>query len=176
METPIRSVPWTTPPPSRPVRCERWDERTFYAFPCAFLLDVPLDMTGCIQAARRAATGAGLDPIADGDVLATDALFRGAVLVQIAADPRLASSEDPHVVRLRGAELLSRELPERPVRLRAELDELARWSRELGHDFAAVYVRYDAPAGGSARPRALFVALRDDSHEAEADDLVDRAG
>jgi hypothetical protein len=169
----IRRVPRsTTTSESRPVRTERWSARTFYAFPCAFLLDVPVDMTGCIQGALRAATRAGLRPRTDGDVLATDAIQRGAVLVEIEDDPAAATFVD--VVRFRGGELLVRDLPPKVGRLRVEVDELLRWAREIGGDVASVYVRYDAPAGGAARAIAVFAALHEELEGAPGD--VERAG
>lgn len=166
----IRRAGWIDPPTSsRPVRTERWERRAFYAFPCTFLLDVPLDMTGLIHGARGAATQVGLDPLTSGDVLATDSVQRGAVLVEIEDDGRIG----PDVVRIDAVELLVRELPDKQARLRVELDELVRWARELGHDVGAVYVRYDTSTR-TARPIAVFAALRGDTDVEGAS--VDRAG
>jgi len=156
MERPARlSVPPTS---SRPVRTERWQPRAFFAFPCAFLLDVPLDMTGVIHGALRAANASGVRPLAGRDVYATDAPWRGAILVEVEDDAR----GDSTLTRIAEGEMLVRDLPEKPVRLRAELDELLRWSRELGFDVGGTYVRYEI-APGSARPIAVFAALRGES-------------
>jgi hypothetical protein len=149
---------------SRPVRSTRWGARAFFAFPCAFLLDVPLDMTGVIHGALRAASEAGLHRPPDGDVLVTDRMQRGAILVEIEDDHRVSAvqaslARGANIVRVESTELLVREVPTRPSRLRAELDELVRWSRELGHEVSAVYVRYDL-SDRSARPREMFAALR----------------
>src|SRR4051812_3313047 len=77
-------VGWNGPvSASRPVRTERWENRAFFASPCRFFIDVPLDMTGCITGAVREADDMGLPVLAGGDVFATDALYRGAVLVEL---------------------------------------------------------------------------------------------
>lgn len=115
-------------------------------------------MTGMIAGAMRATTAAGHRALEGGDVLLTDSIHRGAILVEI--DGATASGGD--VLRIESVELLVREVPSKPGRLRAELDELVRWSRELGHEVAAIYVRYDR-TDRVARPLSMFVALRGDT-------------
>jgi hypothetical protein len=141
----------------RAVRVERWASRLFYATPCRFFIDVPLDMSGCVAAARREALAAGYRLPLLGDVLATDALYRGAILVEI--EP--GGPESTHVMELDG-EVLARELPEKGARLRVELDELVRWSFDLGHEVSAVYVQYqsigDIP--GAVRAAHVFAAIK----------------
>ena len=151
---------------SRPVRSERWTTRAFYASPCRFFIDVPLDMTGCITGAIREAHDLELPVLDGGDVYATDALYRGAVLVELEPDvialPRLGS-----IIRIRELDLLARALPERGVRLRAELDELVRWSIDLGHDVSAVYVQYGPTENGAVRATDVFAALKAQTEEAQ---------
>ena len=158
-----RSGPVST---SRPVRTERWVGRAFYASPCRFFIDVPLDMTGCISGAIRETRDLGLRVLDGGDVYATDALYRGAVLVEIELDA-VAVPESGTVVRVHELDLLARVLPERGVRLRAELDELVRWSIDLGHDVSAVYVQYAADALGLVRATEVFAALKPETPEAQ---------
>jgi hypothetical protein len=144
------------PPISRVVRSESWSSRIFYAAACRFFIDVPLDMTGCIHAGLLETVEHGLEPLPGGDLLLTDSLYRGAVLVEIARPAKIA---DRHVVELSGLELLSRELPSSGVRMRAELDELTRWSFDLGHQVKALYVRYARVPPGIMRPTTVYAAL-----------------
>ena len=154
-----------TPPAStRPVRFEHWRHRTFYASACRFHLDVPLDMTGVILAASREAMHHGLRPISAGVMLATDAVYRGAVLIEIERE----SPSGHGVLRVDDAELLVRELPPRSVRLRPEVDELLRWSREVGHEVAGIYVQYEYPAAStSVRATQIFATLKGEGSMSE---------
>ena len=138
------------------MRAQHWDRRVFYAAPCRYFIDVPLDMTGCILGATREATDANFKLLEGGSILATDALYRGAILVEIEDD----GSEAPNIVRVDDLELLARELPTRGANLRAELDELVRWSIDLGHDVTAVYVRYEKVPPGAMRPTQVYAAVR----------------
>lgn len=141
----------------REVRVERWGTRTFYASQCRFFIDVPLDMSGMILGAIREATQHGFRVLPGGAALATDALFRGAVLIEIEDD----GSDHHNVIRLSG-EVLSRALPEKGVRLRSELDELARWSLDLGYEVTGCYIEY-TPAGsipGAVRPTTVYASIR----------------
>lgn len=143
--------------PAREVRVERWEGRAFYASQCRFFIDVPLDMSGIILSAQREALEHGFKIIPVGATLATDALFRGAVLIEIADDGR----NEHNVVRM-GGELLSRALPERGVQLRSELDELVRWSVDLGYEVTGCYIEY-APRGsipGAVRPTKVYATIR----------------
>jgi hypothetical protein len=135
------------PPVSREVRVERWNLRAFYASPCRFFLDLPLDMTGIVVSTVDEAVAAGHVLSSGGLVLATDAYFRGAVLLEI-EDPGTFA---PGVVRL-DFEVLSRALPARGLDVRGEIAELARWSRDLGHEVTAWFVEY---ARREDRPTAL---------------------
>lgn len=144
------------PVSSRPVRHEFWARRTFFASPCRFFIDVPLDMTGCIHAALRDAQDHGVVRKESGAILATDALFRGAILIEVDAD----TPSPTELVRIHDVELLARELPTRRVNLRAELDELVRWSIDLGHDVVAMYVDYQLQPPGIAQATEIFAALR----------------
>ena len=150
---------------SRPVRSERWATRAFYASPCRFFIDVPLDMTGCISGGIREAHDLALPVLDGGDVYATDALYRGAVLVELEPDV-IAVPKQGSIIRVHDVELLTRALPERGVRLRAELDELVRWSIDLGHEVSAVYVQYGPTETGSVRATDVFAALKPEAEEA----------
>lgn len=163
-------VPAQSPSPPRPVRTERWHRRAFFASPCRFFIDLPLDMTGCIHGALHEAARAGLRRPEGGELFATDALFRGAILVEVEDHDGAAD-----LVRVDGVDLLGREVPERGVRLRVELDELVRWSMELGHEVSAVYVRYEL-GEPAARPVDVFAALRGDTAVNEPADRANRTG
>jgi hypothetical protein len=161
-------VGWSGPVShSRPVRTEHWRARAFYASPCRFFIDVPLDMTGCIHGAVREAHSLGLPVLDGGEVFATDALYRGAVLVELELDV-IATPPTGSIVRVHELDLLARVLPERGVRLRAELDELVRWSLDLGHDVSAVYVQYGQTQTGAVRATEVFAALRPEKEEAKS--------
>jgi hypothetical protein len=138
------------------VRAEHWSKRVFYASQCRFFLDVPLDMSGLIANAQRDAAGHGHVVVPGGMVLATDAIFRGAVLVEI---------EDPggspyHVIRIDG-EVLGRDLPPKGMRLRGELEELVRWASDLGLDVNGSYVEYrnNGTIPGVARAVAVYATV-----------------
>ena len=148
--------------PMREVRVERWVGRLFYATPCRFFIDVPLDMSGCVAAALRDAVAAGCRLAEDGEVLATDSIFRGAILVEV--EP----IDSVNLVVL-DTEVLARGLPEKGVRLRKELDELVRWAIDLGHDVAALYVRFE-PTGtipGAMKPTHVYAAIQGGDHVTE---------
>jgi hypothetical protein len=147
---------WINVPPisRREVRVERWATRAFYASPCRYFIDLPLDMTGSVLNARHDAVDAGHELLEGGAVYATDTHYRGAILVEIHPDRRA----DPNVVALEG-EFLARALPPRGVKLRGELDELVRWSFDLGLQVAGVYVQYE-PDGPLVRPTSVFAGLR----------------
>ncbi len=140
--------------PSREVRIERWAARAFYASPCRYFIDLPLDMTGSVINAQRDAVAAGHALLDGGAVYATDTHYRGAILVEIQPHRRF----DANVVALEG-EFLSRQLPLKGVKLRTELDELVRWSLDLGLQVGGVYVQYE-PDRGLVRPTGVFAALR----------------
>lgn len=147
---------WPQKGPSREVRVERWKNRAFYASPCRFFLDVPLDMSGIIHAAVRDCVAHGYHQQPSGMTLITDAIFRGAALIEI-VDPRPG---DPHVQRMDG-EMLARSLPDKGVRLRAELDELVRWSVDIGYEIGGCYVSYEPrDSSRSVRPAHLYAPIR----------------
>lgn len=150
---------WPPRQPSREVRVERWGTRTFYASQCRFFLDVPLDMSGIVLGAIREATAHGHRVVPGGATLATDALFRGAVLIEIEDDGR----EDHNVIRMTG-EMLARALPEKGVKLRPELGELVKWSEDLGYEVTGCYIEYasSGTAPGALRPTTVFAAIRGD--------------
>ncbi|MEO7095811.1 MAG: hypothetical protein ABI175_21305, partial [Polyangiales bacterium] len=107
-------------------------------------------------------------PVLDGGaVFATDGLYRGAVLVELEYDV-IAVPATGSILRVHELELLARALPERGMRLRAELDELVRWSLDLGHDVSAVYVEYGPTASGSVRATEVFAALKPETEEAQS--------
>ncbi len=146
---------WANEPTSRrEVRIERWAARAFYASPCRYFIDLPLDMTGSVINARRDAVAAGHVLLEGGSVYATDTHYRGAMLVEIHPE----RGADPNVVALQG-EFLSRQLPPKGVKLRKELDELVRWSLDLGLEVSGVYVQYEED-GSLVRPTNVFAALR----------------
>lgn len=153
---------WPPRQPSREVRVERWGTRTFYASQCRFFLDVPLDMSGMVLGAIREASAHGCNVIPGGATLATDALFRGAVLIEI-TDNAGNESSDHNIVRLSG-EMLARALPEKGVRLRTELAELTRWSSDLGYEVTGCYIEYTAygSMAGAIRPTTVFASIRGD--------------
>jgi len=139
------------------VRSDHWQARTFYASPCKFFIDVPLDMSGCIVGAVHEASRLGLSPRPGGQLLVTDTLFRGAVLVEVAPPVQA----HPQVVTI-GGDVLARDLPQKGAKLRGELDELVRWALEIGQEVTGCYVRYE-PAGnlpGLVRPAEVFAAVR----------------
>ena len=139
----------------REVRIERWSSRAFFVVPCPFRVDLPLDMSGCVVAALRDTMREGYRRPARGAILASDARGRGAVFVEIEAPSR----PDPRVTVI-DAECLARALPGRSSGLRAEVEELVRWSDQLGRDVGAFYVAFAASeAPGSFRPVTLVAAL-----------------
>jgi hypothetical protein len=154
--------------PSREVRIERWIGRSFYVAASPFRVDLPLDVSGCIAAALRDARIEGHRRTPGGAILASDARRGGSADCGIAPTsraPRIfveverSAVDDPAVVRL-DAEILARRLPRDAPRLRPEVDELMRWSNELGHAIAAFYVGFTAAEGPrSFRPTRLFAAL-----------------
>ncbi len=148
---------WTEPGLPREVRVERWSARTFYASHCRFFIDVPLDMSGIIMTAAREATQAGFRLIPGGATLATDAIYRGAVLVEI--EPAVGET----VVQFDG-ELLARTLPEKNLQLRAELKELTRWSVDIGYELTGCYVEYAMRNSmpGRVRPHAVYATIKGD--------------
>jgi hypothetical protein len=145
---------WSAPGPTREVRVERWRARTFYASHCRFFLDVPLDMTGMIMNAAREATEHGFRVVTGGVTLATDAIYRGAVLVEI--EPAIGAT----VMHFDG-ELLVRVLPDKGVQLRSELKELTRWADDIGYEITATYVEYAMrDSTGRVRPHAVYATIR----------------
>lgn len=148
---------WAPAGPAREVRVERWASRTFYASACRFFLDVPLDMTGLILNATRDAAQRGHRLLLGGAVLATDAIYRGSVLVEIVDEGVTAHD----VVRIDG-EVLARALPEKGLRLRSELEELVRWSTDLGHEVTGCYVLYENRGSmpGAVKPTQVYATLR----------------
>lgn len=149
---------WSVSGASRAVRVERWSGRAFYASACRFFLDVPLDMTGLILNAQREAVQQGHTLVPGGAILATDSIYRGAVLLEI-VDPRIAGLMS--VVRIDG-EVLARGLPDKGVRLRGELDELVRWSNDLGHEVTGCYVQYEHRGSipGAVKASQVFATIR----------------
>lgn len=147
--------------PSRVVRLERWEARAFHVVPCPFRVDLPLDMSGCIVAALQDAMRAGHRRTPGGAILASDrsavprddtgaarALRNGAIYVQV--DP---THDDPALQWLDG-DLLARSLSPSGGGLRGEVDELLRWSNELGHDVESFFVGF-APGEGPRSFRAV---------------------
>ena len=148
---------WPPRGPAREVRIEHWSARTFYASQCRFFIDVPLDMSGIVLGAIREAMQHGLRLLPGGATLATDTLYRGAVLIEVQDDGR----EDHNIVRMSG-ELLARALPDKGVRLRAELDELVRWSIDIGYDVTGCYIEYSPHESipGAVRPSTVFASIK----------------
>lgn len=139
----------------REVRIERWGARTFFVAPCPFRVDLPLDMSGCVVSALKETMGAGYRRPPRGLILASDARGRGAVFIEI--EP--PAEHDSRVATLDG-ERLVRALPGRTAGLRSEVEELVRWSDQLGRDIAAFYVAFVAAEGPrSFRPAALMATL-----------------
>ena len=145
---------WPPPGPTREVRVEEWRRRTFYASHCRFFIDVPLDMSGMIISAAREATERGYRLIAGGATLATDAIFRGAVLVEI---ERAVGTDVVHF----DGELLARVLPDKGVQLRSELNELKKWAVDIGFDITGTYVEYAMRSStpGRVRPHAVYATI-----------------
>jgi hypothetical protein len=142
----------------REVRIERWGARAFFVVPCPFRVDLPLDMSGCVVSALKDTMGAGYRRPPRGLILASDARGRGAVFVEI--EP-LGPNEAPdsRVTTLEGETLL-RALPGRSSGLRSEVEELVRWSEQLGRGIAAFFVAFVAAEGPrSFRPAALLATL-----------------
>lgn len=146
-------------PPSSPqssVRLEHWPDRVFYTSICRYFLDVPLDMSGVVASAVQEAQGAWLQVTPGGLVLATDGLYRGAMLIQI--EP--PAFQAPHVMVLGGA-FVARDLPSKGVRLRAEFQELVRVGGSFGVEVNVGYVQYaQAAPGGAWRPQRMYGAPR----------------
>lgn len=147
--------------PTRVVRLERWTSKAFHVVPCRFGVDLPLDMSGCIVAALQDTMQAGHRRLPGGLVLASDrsvgtdrSLRNGAIFVEVQP-----AHDDASIAWLEG-DLLVRSLPARPSGLRSEVDELLRWSTELGHDVGTFYVGFTPGEGPrSFRPARLFAAL-----------------
>lgn len=143
----------------RVVRLERWNARCFVVVPCPFRVDLPLDMGGCITAALHEAMHSGHRRVPGGLILASDrqpnvlaAARNGAIFIEV--EP----SNDPALAWIEG-DLLTRAL-DSTTRLRAEVDELIRWSFELGHDVDNFYVGFAAGEGPrSFRATRLLAAL-----------------
>ncbi len=139
---------------AREVRIERWTGRSFFVVPFPFRVDLPLDMSGCIVAALRDTGTAGFRRVPGGAILASDARCGGAIFVEV--DPR---GDDPRLSSISG-EVLARALPPHASPLRAEVDELVRWSGELGNHVDAFYVGFCAGEGPRHfRPARLFALL-----------------
>lgn len=144
----------------RVVRLERWNARCFLIVPCPFRVDLPLDMSGCIAAALHETMHSGHRRLPGGMILASDrqpnapsAARNGAIFVEI--EP----GNDPTLAWIEG-DLLVRALAPTAPRLRAEVDELVRWSTELGHDVDSFYVGFTAAEGPrSFRPTRLLATL-----------------
>jgi hypothetical protein len=137
----------------RVVRLERWNARCFVVVPCPFRVDLPLDMSGCITAALHEAMHTGQRRVPGGLILASDrqpnvlaSARNGAIFIEV--EP----SNDPTLAWIEG-DLLTRALAPTAPRLRAEVDELIRWSFELGHDVDNFYVGF-APGEGPRNFRA----------------------
>ena len=155
------SVPPDSAPPSavsREVRLEHWGHRCFYAAACRFFIDVPLDMSGIVLAGQREALSAGFPLKPAAAAYATDSIYRGAVLLELASDPGIEGS---HLVRLEG-EVLVRALPPKGVRLRAELAELARWAEDLGYEVNGLFVVYESGGTmpGGMRATQVFAPVK----------------
>jgi hypothetical protein len=152
-------------PDARVVRLERWEARAFHVVPCPFRVDLPLDMGGCVAAALHDTMRAGHRRIVGGMILASDrhaatrtsvtrSICDGAIFIEV--EPR---DDDPALTWIEG-DVLSRALPGTSSRLRQEVDELLRWSGELGNDVDAFYVGFSAGEGPrSFRPSRLLAAL-----------------
>ncbi len=150
------------PPPSGPareVRLEQWDRRTFYAAACRFFIDVPLDMSGIVSAAQREAQNSGFALKFGVPAYATDSIYRGAVLLELEADPGFDGN---HIVRLNG-EVLVRALPQKGVKLRAELSELGRWAKDIGYEVDASFIAYEMSGSlpaGNMKPTQVFATVK----------------
>ncbi|MGZ6067646.1 MAG: hypothetical protein ACXWUG_30995 [Polyangiales bacterium] len=145
--------------PSRVVRLERWQSRAFHVVACPFRVDLPLDMSGCIVSALKDTMSAGHRRMPRGLVLASDrraGTSGGAIFVEV--EPM---SDDPAIAWIEG-DLLVRALPSSSNPLRHEVDELVRWSGELGRGVDSFYVGFTPGEGPrSFRPARLFAALED---------------
>ena len=140
---------------AREVRIERWSGRSFYV--AQHYVDAPFDTSACIAAALRDARCEGHRRTRGGAILATDARAGGSPRIFVEVEP--SAVDDPAIARI-DAEILARRLPFSPTSLRGEVDELLRWSRELGHAIAAFYVEFCAGEGPrSFRPTRLYAAL-----------------
>jgi hypothetical protein len=150
---------------ARVVRLERWAARAFHVVPCPFEVDRPLDLGGCIAKALHETRTSGRKRIAAGLIMASDRTSpqeprrtrrSGAIFVEV--DPR-GLDDDPSIAWLDG-DVLVRALPPRAAALRPEVDELLRWSIELGHEVDGFYVAFAAgEAPRSFRPVRLLAAL-----------------
>jgi hypothetical protein len=140
---------------TREVRLEQWSARTFYASHCRFFVDVPLDMSGIIMTVAREATQHGYRLVAGGATLATDAIYRGAVLIEI--ERALGNN----VVQFDG-EVLARVLPDKGVQIRSEFNELKKWSVDIGYEITGCYVEYAMRSSmpGRVRPHAVYATIR----------------
>lgn len=148
---------------ARVVSLERWEDRAFHIVPCPFRVDLPLDMGGCIAGALHDTMRAGHRRVPRGMILASDrdptasgaARVRreGAIFIEV--EP----SDAPSLAWI-GGDLLVRPLPASGAPLRPEVNELLRWSQELGHDVDGFYVGFVAGEGPrSFRPSRLLAAL-----------------
>jgi hypothetical protein len=139
----------------RVVTLERWRGRAFFVVACPFRVDLPLDMSGCVLAALRDASLAGRRRPTGGAILASDARRGGAVFVEVVPHAR---EQDSRVVDIE-ADVVTRRLPIRPSGLRSEVEELLRWSEELGREVASFYVGFVASGPRAFRAAQLFATL-----------------
>jgi hypothetical protein len=140
------------------VRIERWQSRAFHVCPCPFRVDLPLDMSGCIVSALKDTMNAGHRRSPGGLILASDRCAGASGAIYVEVEPM---SDDPAIAWLEG-DLLVRALPPRSAPLRNEVDELVRWSSELGREVDTFFVGFIPGEGPrSFRPARLIAALED---------------
>jgi hypothetical protein len=148
--------------PNSLIAMESWPPRHFYASVCRFFFDVPLDLTGIVAFSMTEAKAAGFVLHSSRFVLATDSLYRGALLVEIELpqEPSYARARPSSVVTLAG-DVIIKPLNEPKLRLRADAMELADHAMQLGREVGAYYFQYSDL--GSSRPVKIIGMLRSQS-------------
>ena len=151
---PLSSPPLSQAPASngREVRIEQWLSRTFFVAPCAFRVDLPLDLSGCIVAALKEVREGIYRRSPSGVILASDARRGGAIFIEVETPWQV--THDRTITTIEG-DMLTRSLAASATggaALRTEVDELVRWSSELGREIGGFYMAFTE----GTRPRTFL--------------------
>jgi hypothetical protein len=141
------------------IAIESWSPRYFYASVCRFFFDVPLDLTGIVAFSMAEAKAARFTLHPSRFVLATDSIFRGALLVEIESPSEGSSPgvRPASVITLAG-DVIVKPLTAPKLRLRADANELRDHASDLSREVSAYYFQYSDI--NSVRPLKIFATLR----------------